>query len=587
MGNNTTNASTPDTKAQDQTQDASVIVLINVHFNMLPSLAKKHKIQKDSRQQSYFSNIVRNNLVYHSNTQLLQNPDDIKTKEITIPCQDLYFDEDFECIDTQGEYMKIVEACREMEEFLKQKENDIPENSTVQVCINIIGYECIADVAWGLASYFTLSSAGKIKDNSLDEVIADNQIPFLNPFKDKGWSINVIGINIVENGLLFQINKPYDKYLPNANNGQQKTTASSSSQDSSQMSLLPDEDKMYSQAPQRTTPKRISLSAYKNASQAIISPMNLIKPSNGLDRNKRHLNNVQSYINGNQNAAKKNLPQKDKKEEEWLTSDNVHMALDIVSFIPVAGTVSSVANGIFYVYEASDLFFSGKEGGWSKLGEAGLSFVGAIPFSKLGASAVRFFKGEYKAGKAMEQAANSSKELDNIVGGVRKTLLKSKERLLDASRKKIAKRKEINDLAERFFNEHDIGKKHELKRMLEKAQKEWEELHRLFDTERKLLLGTIAQKRRWLNHLDEALEQEEKLRKEYEEVLNGLEGVTRFETMVKEMELSIHFSKEASLFTISRVYDGINKSSAGNNVAAEPKDDSSYNPADRFPINKM
>ncbi len=323
MGSNTTNASTPDTQAQDQTQDASVIVLINVHFNMLPSLSKKHKIQKDSGQQSAFSNVVRNNLVYHSNTQLLQDPDDIKPKEITIPCQNLYFDEDFQCFDSQGEYMKIVEACHELEEFLKQKDNEIPENSTVQVCINIIGYECIADVAWGLVSYLTLSSNDNIKDNSLIELIAEHQIPFLNPFKEKGWSINVIGMNIVENGLIFQINKPYDKYLPNAYNGQQKTTASSSSQDSSQMSLLPDEYKMYSQAPQRTTPKRISLSAYKNASQAIISPMNLIKPSNGLDRNKRHLNDVQSYVNGNQNAAKKKMKKIERNDVELFSHEGV------------------------------------------------------------------------------------------------------------------------------------------------------------------------------------------------------------------------------------------------------------------------
>lgn len=586
MGNNTTNASAPETQAQDQTQDASVIVLINVHFNMLPSLSKKHKIQKDSGQQSAFSNVVRNNLVYHSNTQLLQDPDDIKPKEITIPCQDLYFDEDFQCFDSQGEYMKIVEACHELEEFLKQKANEVSENSTVQVCINIIGYECIADVAWGLVSYLTLPSYDNIKDNSLIELITEHQIPFLNPFKEKGWSINVIGMNIVENGLIFQINKPYDKYLPNAYNGQQKTTASSSSQDSSQMSLLPDEDKMYSQAPQRTTPKRISLSAYKNASQAIISPMNLIKPSNGLDRNKRHLNDVQSYVNGNQNAAKKKMKKIERNDVELFSLEGVHTVLDIASFVPAVSTATSIANAGIYLAEAGYMFFfTDEEGAGEKVGQALISGVGAIPFSKLGAKAVKFFKGESKAGKAAEKAADARKQFESIVKDVDKILEKSQKRVADAYNKMRNTGKKIDDLMEEIAATTDYGKKNELRRMQEEALNEWYKLKELYKNEFDLLMGTINQRRVWKDHLGTALVQERNLRKEYEAILKGLEGVTRFEKRVKEMETILNTYKSGSLLFISKVYEHdskVNEHNSDNDVAAKPVYEPTYDPAEIF-----
>lgn len=380
MGSNTTNASTPDTQAQDQTQDASALLFINVHFNLIPPPTMKNMIEKAPDQQSSFANIVRNNLAYHSNTQLIKNPDIFDSKDITIPCYDLFVDPAFECIDPYGKFLKIIEACDEVNQYLGNKV--IPDNSKVQVCFNVIGYECIADVVWGFSNYLTKSSVGSVEDDELTELMTQNDLPIIDAYQDDGWSIDVVAANIVDNGLIFQVTHPYDKYLSNANVGQQDNASNNwmAPQSSSQMSLSP---KLYSEAHPTLSKDRLKLSLYNDPSQAIISPMYLANKSKktGITQKeveKKTVEPMQSYVNGNQDAAKK-------KQEPASTSvlNGIHIFLDVASFIPAVSTATGIINAAIYAAEENYLFFTGQEGWEEKRNEALISLASAIPFSKL------------------------------------------------------------------------------------------------------------------------------------------------------------------------------------------------------------
>jgi hypothetical protein len=308
--------------------------------------------------------------------------------------------------------------------------------------------------------------------------------------------------------------------------------------------------------------------------------MNLIKPSNGLDRNKRHLNDVQSYVNGNQNAAKKKMKKIERNDVELFSLEGVHTVLDIASFVPAVSTATSIANAGIYLAEAGYIFFfTDEEGAGEKVGQALISGAGAIPFSKLGAKAVRFFKGEYKAGKTAEKAADARKQFESIVKDVDKILEKSQKRVADAYNKMRNTGKKIDDLMEEIAATTDYGKKNELRRMQEEALNEWYKLKELYKNEFDLLMGTINQRRVWKDHLGTALVQERNLRKEYEAILKGLEGVTRFETKVKEMEFYLSISKTATFFSFSKIYDGISNSDTDYDFADKPKDEPLHNPA--------
>lgn len=393
MGSNTTNASTPDTQAQDQTQDASVLIFINVHFNLIPPFTMENMIEKASYQESSSANIVRNNLAYHSNTKLLQNPDVFDSKEITIPCYDLLFDPAFMCVDPYGKFLKITEACDQINEYLGNRV--IPVNSKVQVCFNVIGYECIADVVWGFTSYLMNSSIGSVEDYDLQELMAKNDLPIIEPYQDEGWSIDVVGVNLVDNGLIFQVNHPYDKFLSNVDGGQQ---------DNSNNNWMSSSTKLYSEL----SKDQLNVCLFKDQSQAIISPMNLANNSNkkGITQNKIEKNNIesiQSYVNGNQDAAKK------KQEPASKTVlKGIHGFLDVASFIPAVSTATGIINAAIYAAEENYLFFTGQEGWEDKRNEALISLASAIPFSKLatkGGAAVKAAANKITAKAASKEAA--------------------------------------------------------------------------------------------------------------------------------------------------------------------------------------
>ena len=423
-------ANTPDTKSKDERSEAKIIIFVNVHFNLMSSIPHKVKSQ-DSYQQFAVANILQNDLVFHSNTQLLTKPDSILLHECTIPCRDLYFNQLLECIDPLGEFFKILWACKDIDEYLNQLV--IPDDSKVQVCFNIIAYQCISDVAWGLASLLDLSCSSNIQNDILIDLIAEIQEPVLGPYIEKGWSINVVGVNLIDNGLIYQIDIPKDSNEnsnsanndKNTNNNSSTNTPSQYSAQNAQQSPIAKED--IPEEPTITLTGHVSkshivLSAFKETLRPIINPFYVIDKLTGADKmqddiNEHAIGAIQSYINGDKDAAKKHL-----KATGSASLDLLHNRLDIISFVPGPGTPASIANGLIYTVEEAYLLHTG--GNWKEAQKNALiSYVCAIPFAKIAkfAKSSKILQNNKTLAILVEKAEQSKKEAQELFKSVKKT----------------------------------------------------------------------------------------------------------------------------------------------------------------------
>lgn len=427
-----TEAKAPQKQEQTNREDTNVIVFVNVIFSLLCSENAKKKCSDEQQQSCKFAlaEVVKEHVCYRSNIKEAGIPDKLYAYECEILCTDLYFDENGNCIDILGEYEKIITACETVETYLSGL--TFPEGTKIQVCLNIMGVEPLPDVAWGFAFMADACCSNNIEDDELNDMIMENYEPFFMGYIEKGWSVRVTYIALMEVGLIFEAKNTEgnNKAIPvvQKRNPPQEVTNGKSKE-------IPIEKPI--EKPIGTDTSTLVLTGHVEKNVVNISSfisfdciLDCIPPFNtirlidrlmGVDKIEEEIKasafkSVASYIRGDNENGWKYL-----KEAGGASLDYVHKRLELISFVPGPGTIAGVADGLIYTFQEG--FAWGDQEKMEELRErALLSYFFAIPFTKI----VKYAAPTIKSAVAIGKMGKSAKALSAADKAVKEATIAKK-----------------------------------------------------------------------------------------------------------------------------------------------------------------
>ena len=431
-----TEAKAPQKQDQTKREDTNVIVFVNVVFSLLCSEgAKKDNCEE---QQQYcklaLAEAVKEHVCYRSNIKDAGSLDKLYAYECEISCADLFFDEDGNCIDIFGEYQKIFAACEAVEEYLNGL--TFPEGTNVQVCLNILGMEPLPDVAWGFAFMADACCSYNIEDDGLSDMIMDDYEPFFLDYIEKGWSVRVTYIALMEIGLIFEMRNTEEKNKAAPVVQKRKLAQEETNEKPIEK---PTEKPIDSESPSLVLTGHIeknvvNISSFISFDSILdcIPPFNTIRFIDrlmGVDKIEEKIKDsaiksISSYVSGDHENGWNYL-----KEAGGASLDYVHKRFELISFVPGPGTIAGVADGLIYTIQEG---FAGDDLEKMKelRNEALWAYAGAIPFTKI----IKYAAPTVKSAAAIGKMSKSAKALSAADEAVKEATV-AKKTVKGASKK--------------------------------------------------------------------------------------------------------------------------------------------------------
>lgn len=429
-------AEIPSKQECTEREDVNILIFVNVVFSLLPDAKNINSCNTAQNKcvNGAIADVVKEHPCYHSNISIEKNPDKIYAFEYDIQCQDLYCDENGECIDPIGAYTKILSACSKVDDYLCDLV--FPPESKIQVCLNVMGFEPISDIAWGFAFMADACCPNNVEDEILNELIMDEYEPYFIDYIQKSWKVNVIYIGLMEYGVVFEIFNQQEK--SKSSNHVDKSKNGTSNLDNS-----------YDDKPSEDTPKnnepdssivleghvsktRVNLSSFISFDHILdcIPPFAVVRfidRLTGVDkienRMKESLNkSIMEYARGNSEEGWRHL-----KEAGGASLDYTHKRLDLISYFPGVGTIAGITNGWLYIFQESYVGFNlGDIDEANRLNDKAFnSFVSAVPIYKI----ARYGRGVFQSGRVIYAGSRN-------VRNAKRELALAREAYIEANRVK-------------------------------------------------------------------------------------------------------------------------------------------------------
>ena len=207
---------------KEENEKLTIKIIVNVNFSLIKKANNNETTTTTLSQKKYESSIanyVKVHTLYSPSIEIGELPDKIYNAEYDIDCSDLYFNENGQCVDSIGCYLKIHEACFSIYFYISQL--SIPYDANVQVLINVLGDEPIYDLIWGFSFLADALCDYNIEDTELEGLIIEDYEPFFLEYIEKGWDVRVAHISIAEIGMLFEIDD-YNNVVEEGNLGDSK-----------------------------------------------------------------------------------------------------------------------------------------------------------------------------------------------------------------------------------------------------------------------------------------------------------------------------------------------------------------------------
>ncbi len=430
------NAETPKKQEQTNREDVNVIVYVNVIFSLLCCEGVK-KNSSEEQQQSCklaLAEAVREHVCYRSNITEAGTPDKLYAYECEILCTDLYFDENGNCIDTLGEYQKIFKACEAVEEYLSGL--TFPEGTNVRVCLNILGMEPLPDVAWGFAFMADACCSYNIEDDELSDMIRDDYEPFFLDYIEKGWSVRVTYIALMELGLIFETRNTEEKdktaYVVQKRNPPQEGTNEKPIEIITEKPTDTESPSLVLTGHIEKNVVNISSFISFDSILDCIAPFNAIRLIDrfwGVDKIEKKFKDsatksIASYVRGDYENGWNYL-----KEAGGASLDYVHKRLELIAFVPGPGTIAGVIDGLIYTVQEG--FAWGDLEKMEELRNRALwAYAGAIPFTKI----FKYSRPAVRSYMAIAKMSKSAKALSATDKAVKEATI-AKKAVSGASKK--------------------------------------------------------------------------------------------------------------------------------------------------------
>ena len=453
-------ADIPDKQDCFERENVNILIFVNVVFSLI---SNKERVKSCSGKQNQcidgaVATVVKEHPCFHSNILLEKNPDKIYAFECEIQCQDLYCDENGDCIDSIGAYSKILYACNRVNNYLN--ELVFPPDSIIQVCINVLGFEPISDIAWGFAFMSDACCPNNVEDEALNELIMDEYEPFFWEYINNNWKVNVVYISLMEYDMVFEITNndvnKNSKQITNSTKGHPNLNQNDHNNhaiDERNISLEKD-------TPQNTKDEKASITLEGHISKTEVNLssfisfdhiMDCIPPFNvvrfldrltGVDKIENRIkenvrNSIQAYIRGDSSEGWRYL-----KDAGGASLDYVHKRLEVIAFVPGAGTIAGVVDGL--IYTTQEGFAWGDLEKMEELRNRALyAYAGAVPFYKI-----------LKYGKPVVKAKN----------------------IITEGSEKIIKEKKLLSFAQKIYKKAEKAPKPKTKTSIKAFQKSRKEL---------------------------------------------------------------------------------------------------------------
>ena len=487
---------------KEENEKLTIKIIVNVNFSLIKKANNNETTTTTLSQKKYESSIanyVKVHTLYSPSIEIGELPDKIYNAEYDIDCSDLYFNENGQCVDSIGCYLKIHEACFSIYFYISQL--SIPYDANVQVLINVLGDEPIYDLIWGFSFLADALCDYNIEDTELEGLIIEDYEPFFLEYIEKGWDVRVAHISIAEIGMLFEIDDYNNIVVEEGNVGDSKIDKENKEHKNTKIakqeenktntdsSVLKEgvtnnnntaiegknvrdskigneniehqKNEILAQGNETGTDGfvlkghviKYGLSdfySYKLRSieelVSFLSPFGAIHTINRIfgwdkiEEQVRHniFNALIAYYNGDTSKGNNYL-----KSAGQDALELTHKRLEVLSFVPGIGTVTSIVDAGLYAIEENVVFFSG--GSWEEVenlrNKAAWSLVGAIPFFKICKKGCAIIKGkklveESKAiYKSAEKAYKVAKEELNTVKDCVKKIKKPKQKAKNDAKK--------------------------------------------------------------------------------------------------------------------------------------------------------
>lgn len=405
-----TEAQAPQKQEQANREDTNVIVFVNVIFSLFCCEDVKKNSCEEQQQccKLALAEAVKEHVCYRSNITEAGTPDKLYAYECEISCIDLYFDENGNCIDTLGEYQKIFKACEAVEEYLSGL--TFSEGTNVQVCLNILGMEPLPDIAWGFAFMADACCSYNIEDDELSDMIMDEYEPFFLDYIEKGWSVRVTYIALMELGFIFETRNTEEKdkaiHVVQKRNPPHEGTNEKPIEKTTERPIGTESPSSVLTGHIEKNVVNISSFISFDSILDCIPPFNIVRFIDrlwGVDKIEEKIKDsvtksIASYVRGDYENGWNYL-----KEAGGASLDYVHKRLELISFVPGAGTIAGVADGLIYTFQEG--FAWGDLKKMEELKSRALwAYAGAIPFTKIFKYSVPTIRSAIAIGKMSKRA---------------------------------------------------------------------------------------------------------------------------------------------------------------------------------------
>lgn len=487
---------------KEENEKLTIKIIVNVNFSLIKKANNNETTTTTLSQKKYESSIanyVKVHTLYSPSIEIGELPDKIYNAEYDIDCSDLYFNENGQCVDSIGCYLKIHEACYSIYFYISQL--SIPYDANVQVLINVLGDEPIYDLIWGFSFLADALCDYNIEDTELEGLIIEDYEPFFLEYIEKGWDVRVAHISIAEIGMLFEIDDYNNIVVEEGNVGDSKIDKENKEHQNTKIakqeenktntdsSVLKEgvtnnnntaiegknvrdskidneniehqKNEILAQGNETGTDGFVlkghvikyglsDFHSYKLRSReelvSFLPPFGAIHTINRIfgwdkiEEQVRHniFNALIAYYNGDTSKGNNYL-----KSAGQDALELTHKRLEVLSFFPGVGTVTSIVDAGLYAIEENVVFFSG--GSWEEVenlrNKAAWSLVGAIPFFKICKKGCAIIKGkklveESKAiYKSAEKAYKVAKEELHTVKDCVKKIKKPKQKAKNDAKK--------------------------------------------------------------------------------------------------------------------------------------------------------
>lgn len=416
-----------------ESQDVNIVIFINVDFSLLAGSRMSTEKNESINPHIAIADMFNEHVCYCPPIKMMDYPDRIFSHNIFVPCADLLFCEDGSLLEPEEVYDKIVNTCIDVVNFLDNL--NVQPGSNVQVRINITGFDFVSDFVFGLALITDENCPNLIEDEVVREIvlgILDEYEPLFQNFLNSGWDIKVANISILEHSIVFESGNDFNSSTSVID---PKNIVDNTKEDCDV--ITKDNIIRKKEYPQITRYGHVEKNDFDNVSfcfEPLYQIKKIVFPSlyyldkyvGAEDVEKDILSNIYNSVKAHYEGDKS-------KEIEFLKKtgfaimDYMHIRLDVISFIPAIGSVSSLVDSLIYAIQADIAFYNGGElngisyEDYKK--EVAINLIFAIPFVKLGKYGGKFVK----LGKGIKEIRliNIIKETKNI----EQTLIKTGKRL--------------------------------------------------------------------------------------------------------------------------------------------------------------